>query len=565
MQAILPQLLCRVPARLTTVILALLALLPVAFIALGVIEASRNVVYWDEFDTVLDLLLTLDSGVDARGFFERIFAVNNEHRMITSRLLFVASWWLTGTVDFRVIGAIGNLFLVVLCVTLVVAAGTSERRLRLGLILAFLMFQFGHFENLLWSGASIDHFQVVALAVGAILLIARGTGCALAGACLLGVLATFTLAHGLVTWPVGALMLWRAQRRRALYTWIGVAGLAALVFLQGFEINSGHPMAAVSLAGLLHVLLYWLSLLGAPVALGYAGIAPFAGLALLAVAAVLGLRGKWTREPLMLPVMLYCIGALALIAIGRSEVAGGQLQSRYMVLSALAWAAVSFTTIEHASNPVHPLRLLSVCVPLLALFNVTSNLRFLPAVESFIEGRDDAALRFKQHGRVGSSPFRLYPVAERANQLLKEAAQRGLYWVPRMCVRTSIPDPKPSSRIAYFIDEMTADTPATYLSGWAAIPEEKSRRGEIFLVFRSPTTELIYTTVSMSRPDVATAHANPDWRLSGFRFAVGRWRLPAEELQVGILIRQGDAAEYIMTEHRLRPFGRGEALLANSQ
>ena len=27
----------------------------------------------------------------------------------------------------------------------------------------------------------------------------------------------------------------------------------------------------------------------------------------------------------------------------------------------------------------------------------------------------------------------------------------------------------------------------------------------------------------------------------------------------------GEAAEYVMTEHRLRPFGRGEALLANSQ
>jgi hypothetical protein len=69
----------------------------------------------------------------------------------------------------------------------------------------------------------------------------------------------------------------------------------------------------------------------------------------------------------------------------------------------------------------------------------------------------------------------------------------------------------------------------------------------------------------MSRPDVAAAHANPDWRLSGFRFAVGRWRLPAEEYQVGILIKHGDDAEYVMTEHRVRPFGRGEALLANSQ
>jgi len=43
------------------------------------------------------------------------FHSNNEHRMVTSRLMFAASYWLTGTVNFHVIGAIGNLFLVGAC------------------------------------------------------------------------------------------------------------------------------------------------------------------------------------------------------------------------------------------------------------------------------------------------------------------------------------------------------------------------------------------------------------------------------------------------------------------
>src|SRR5688572_16722214 len=144
MQGVLPQLFRRVPTGVATALLTLLAFVPVTFITLDVLAATRNIVYWDEFDTVLDLLLTLDSGVDFRGFFERIFAVNNEHRMITSRLLFATSWWLTGTVDFRIIGAIGNLFLVILCVTLVMSVHTTSRRLRLGVILACLMFSFEH-------------------------------------------------------------------------------------------------------------------------------------------------------------------------------------------------------------------------------------------------------------------------------------------------------------------------------------------------------------------------------------------------------------------------------------
>jgi hypothetical protein len=551
--------------RPTVLALCVLALLPVVFVAMYVVASSRNIVYWDEFDTVLDLLLKLDGGMSRGEFFHRIFAVNNEHRMVTSRLIFAASWWATGTVDFRIIGGIGNLFLVTLCGTLVASAGTTERRVRLGLILAALMFQLEHFENLLWSGASIDHFQVVALAVGAIALLARGTAGALGGACFLGTLGTFTLAHGLVIWPAGAFLLWRERRWRSLAVWAGIALGAMLAFLHGFEINSGHRLATLDPAGIAHMASYWLSLIGAPLAMNYLSLAPWLGAGLLAATAWLAIRGAWRHEPVMTATLLFCLGALALIALGRSEVAGGRLESRYMVLSTLAWATVIFAGLEAVTHPVWPFRRLAVCLPLLVAFNVAANVSFAPKAESFVEGRDGAVLRYKQFGRDGRDPFRLYPLGERARQLLTDSAQRGVYRLPRMCTRAEVEDPHPSNRIQYYVDEMTASTNAIYISGWAAIPEETSRRGQIHLVFRSEHNFIVYTTVAQSRPDVATANSNPDWRLSGFRFAIGRWRLPPEDLQIGIMIVDGDDAEFVMTDHRLRPAGRGEALLANSQ
>jgi hypothetical protein len=555
----------KIRVRPAVLVLCALALLPVVFIGMSVVSASRNIVYWDEFDTVLDLLLKLDAGLDPGGFLERIFAINNEHRMITSRLLFAGLWWLTGTVDFRIIGAIGDLFLVGLCGVLLISAGTTERRVRLAVILAVLMFQLEHFENLLWSGASIDHFQVVALGVGAIVLLARGTRAAFAMACVLAILSTFTLAHGLVVWPVGAFMLWQERRWRVLGTWAAVAGAACLTFFHGFEINSGHALADFDAAGIAHIVVYWLSLVGAPLALGYAPLASFGGLLLVAVAMWMARRGVWRNELVMSATLLFCLGSLALIAIGRSEVAGGQLQSRYMVLSALAWTALLFTGLERLTNPARPFRLLAACLPALAAFNIAADFRFAPAVESFVEGRDGAALRYKQYGAAGHDTFKLYPVPERASTLLRLAAERGLYRIPRMCSRVESDDAKPSDRIQYFVDEMTADTRAIYISGWAAIPKETSHRGQIHLVFRSEDNFIVYNTISRSRPDVAAASGNPDWRLSGFRLAIGRWRLPPEELQIGILIKDGDDSKFIMTDHRLRPFGRGEALLASTQ
>lgn len=551
--------------RFCAILLGLIALVPTVGVLTHATLESRNIVYWDEIDTALDLLLRLDDGLDVRGFFERIFAVNNEHRMLTSRLMFVASWWLTGTIDFRIIGAIGNFFLLALCASLVWSAGTAPRRIRLGLVLGLVMFHLAHYENLLWSGASIDHFQVVALAVGAILALSRPAPAVLPFTlgCVLAVLATFTLAHGLVTWPVGALILWRDRRWRALTLWLVLAASAALTFFWDFEVNAGHRMADFDVHGVLHMARYWFSLLGAPLVLGHLKSAPFAGAALLACAGGLLWLKAWPREPIAQSVFLFCLGALALVAIGRSEVHGGVLHSRYMVLGGLAWALVIFVALERFTHPDRPYRLALAALPLLAGFNLLANFRFAPVAEEFLEQRDRAALRFKQHGRDGTGVFRLYPDSHRASLILKEAEQRGLYWIPRMCFRVDIPHAKPSSRIAYFIDEMTADTRAIYVAGWAAIPGQASKRGDIHLVFRSPQSSAIYTTVGMARPDVATATSKPEWRLSGFRFAVGRWRLPAEELQLGLLILNDDGtAEYIMTEHRLRPYGKGEALLA---
>lgn len=563
MTGVIPGFLQTLRGRLAVIALVVLSLVPVAYVALTVGPSIRDIVYWDEFDTTLDLLLALDSGLDVHGFIQRIFAVNNEHRMITSRLLFAFSWWTTGTVDFRVVGIIGNLFLLALCLMLVVAAGSTERRVRLGVVLGALMFQLEHYESFLWSGSSIDHFQVVMLAVGAIVGLSRGTRSSFVLAVVLGVLATYTLAQGLVIWPTGALMLWRAQRRGAFWIWLGAATLTGLAYFQGFELNSGHQIA--SQAGIGHVLLYWLSLLGAPLALGYLPVAPYAGVLLLAGLVWLGLRGLWRHEPVLLPVALYCVGALGLIAIGRAEVAGGQLYSRYMVLSALAWVTLCFGFLEYVSHPMRPWRALAWSLPFLAAFNVAANIRFAPAVVSFVEGRDEAALRYRQHRRMSESQFRLYPVPARAEQLLSETTRRGLYALPRLCDRVEFRGTKASDRIVYHIDEVHADTPGTYISGWAVIPGETMRPGELYLVFRAGNSDQVFTTIPKTRPDVVQAHGKPEWLHSGFRFAIDRSRLPPEELQIGIMFKRGRTAEFIMTEHRFRPFGRREARLANQQ
>jgi hypothetical protein len=556
-----------VQRRAWLILWILLAALPVCYIASKVVVASRNIVFWDEFDTALDLILRLDAGAGWQDVMRRLFAVNNEHRTVTSRLLFAGSYWLTGTVNFHVIGAIGNLFLLGACAILVTAMTGWEKRVRLGVVLAFLMFQLEHFENFLWSGASIDHFQVVTLGVGAIAALATRARPGLIGAVLLGLLATFTLAHGSLVWPVGALLLVQQRRWNALAGWAACGVVVCGVFLHGFTFNPGHNISEMTLARGGHIVRYWLALLGGPLTLGDAGFAPLPGLMLLGGLGALVARGAVRREPIALFTALFAVGALALVAFGRSEIAGPEINSRYLVLGALAWAMFIFMLLELGTQPAKPFRLLVCLVPALGAFNVSANLKFTLLAEGFVEVRDRAASRFKQYGEDGRGIARLHPQERHADVLLKMAAERGVYRLPRVSHQAEFPDAQPSTRMVAHVDELIVNDRAITAGGWAMIPGKVSKRGQVYLVLRSEKSTLIFSTVTLQRPDVAAAYKEPKWRLSGFRAVVGRARLPAEDFTVGVLIAEDEEAEFLMTTNRIdlspaKAGERGKALLA---
>ncbi len=529
-----------------------LAALPVVYIALRAIAASRNIVFWDEFDTALDLIIRLNAGADVTEVLSRFFAVCNEHRMLTSRLLFAVSYWLTGTVNFHVIGAIGNLFIVGACAILVVTAKTKERRVRLGVVLAFVIFQLESFENFLWSGASIDHFQVVMLAIAAIAALSLGSRPGVWGGGLLAFLATFTLAHGSLVWPVGAVLLAHQRRWRHLALWVGLAVIVMAAFINGFQINPNHRIDDFSAVGLMRLGHYWLALLGGPATFGEIGFAPVAGLVLLALIGILGASGAYRREPVMFSTVLFTVGALGLVALGRTEVSGGQILSRYMILGCLAWGGVIFMLLERWSPAEKPYQLLAWTLPALVAFNVTANAKFIEPAEGYSEARDRAALRYKQYGDVdGHGQVSLHPQEGHAQKLLAMAGKQGIYRLPYLCAQVEFPQAKPSTRMITYVDEKTISPKAVYLGGWAMIPNQVSRRGTVRVLLCSKTQQLAFSTVTLQRPDVAKAYNEPRWRLSGFRFVVPREQIPADDFQIGLEIESGGKSEFIMTDQWL--------------
>ena len=538
--------------RLTMMGLVVVAALPVAYIADRFIQTNRNIAFWDEY-SLLSLLLRLDAGMSWPDFFTQIFQLDSEHRMVTSRLIGAASYWVNGGVNFGVLAIIGNFFIVGLCAILLLSVRGLERRVRLAVLLALGLFHLEHYELFFWSGASIDHFQVLLLAGGAVAALANRTrvGTICAGA--LALLATFTLAHGCVVWVIGAALLASARRWRALAGWGALAVAALGIYFHDFEINAAHRLTDFSPAGLGRLAGYWLALLGGPLTFGARPYAPVFGVVLLLLLGWLAWRGAWKSEPVVMPLALFALASLGLVAAGRLGVAGGQIQSRYLVLGSLAWTLTAFMTLEQLTDSARPFRWMLLFVPVFGVFNVCATKFSAHDADTFVFSRDYPAVRFKQYGEEGhSGPFRLHPDKAGAQTILAKTEARGIYELPRLCYEAKVPAPQPNPAMVTYVTDLTVNQDAVGFEGWAMIPKRKSKPGQIHVLLRSNNSTIVLSTFSVERSDVAKALKEPLWRHCGYNFVLRRTRLPQEDFQIGLLISNGSRSEVKMTEHWIR-------------
>ena len=539
-------------------------LAPVAYMLFRTAGAVRDVAYWDEIDTVLELLLRYTAAPDAYERLKVLFSLNNEHRMATSRALLVLSHALTGTVNLAVLGAIGVGFVVGLAGLLVATAGDAWRRALLGLLLGGLLFQLQHFENFFWPGSSLDHFLVVTLAAAVFVALARRSRGGLALAAVSGMAATFTLAQGLLVWPVAAALLALQGRRRELAVWGACAVFAIGCFFTGFTTNAAHAGTEISGAGLLRVMLFWLQALGAPVALGNATLAPFLGAALLAILATQLRPAVLAREPIALPLALWAVGSLLLISLGRLEVVKGHVHSRYYILSCLTWGLVLFVQLGLWRDPARPARLLWRAAAGIAAFNVAANLTAAHDARSWIICRDSAMERFVEHGRDGQGPFFLHPVPAYTDLMVRRAEEAGIYRMPSLSRPTRLGGAKPGAEIAYFIDRIPVTPEQVRIEGWAALPGIPARPGDVRIILQSAQTRLVFTAGPQPRADVAAVHTAQNWRDSGFRFQLRRSLLPRENFQIGLLLTTPRGPEFVMTAHRVDLTAEGRGVLAGA-
>lgn|GEM_PF-1710287 len=301
---------------------------------------------------------------------------HNEHRPLFHRLIWLPLAWATHwNTTFEVAATL--LFGLATLGILLWQAAKTARQFGQGPVtwvwpaIAWLFFSMSQYET--WLQSYLLHWvlHVFAVVTGLTLLAQASLKPShIVLAIGLGIVSTFTVASGVLFWPIGFALLWRNRlipapvslhRYRVAWSglWIAMALLVALIYLSGFQMPLSQPQPANEIGRLVGLSLYFLTWLGAPVLiytgsliLGLLGVGAFAWV----------LCGLWRRDGVqhqhLLPYLAYAAFALTnglLISVVRADMGWQQaLSPRYIIISALFWIALAmFLQIHYWSSRTH--------------------------------------------------------------------------------------------------------------------------------------------------------------------------------------------------------------------
>ncbi len=331
------------------------AALPFAWLLAALMRWHHDMPYLDQWPFVT----LLGKSYDGTWRFADLWAQHNEHRLVVPRLAMLGlahlSHWNT-LWELAVNVALGTLlFITVVCVVLRASkrAGVADSYHVMPL-LSMLVFSMSQWQN--WvRGWQMQEFMSLLAALGglALLGVSRPSWKRLGAAMLLGTVATFSFANGIVFWPIGLAVLFANDaasggwRPRCLVAWAGVSIAVTAAVLWGYRGIDYHPGPWRFYELTVGYAYYLLAFLGAPVVSYDARAAAVCGGIGLIVFATLGIIA-FRRGSLPIPDLsvmasfgLYAVSSAMITGYGRLAFGVEQaMSSRYITLSNPLWIAI---------------------------------------------------------------------------------------------------------------------------------------------------------------------------------------------------------------------------------
>lgn len=339
------------------------ALAMVVSMAYGLYRSYSPILFWDHWRTLQEYSEVASGQLS----LEMLYSQHNEHRIFFPRLLLYADFAFAQGSDLLNIGVmlaiqVFHAALVSMLISSAIGFNKWQKLAVFGCVVG-AMFSSLQMENLN-QGFQIAFVGVLAFATVGFWMLSSASECYKAGFKLaftwrfgvslsLGVVCTFTLASGILVWPLLLFIAWIKQSPKAVLAFILVSGMVmGVIYFHDYQspvapINNITPLKA--LAEPKALLLYMATYFSSPLRiLGNAYAIILAVLGLIAVSGlslrVIFLSSKskvGTAEATLLAIALFTILMAFVTALGRLDYGIEQaLSSRYATTSILFWVVV---------------------------------------------------------------------------------------------------------------------------------------------------------------------------------------------------------------------------------
>jgi len=404
----------------------LLAAIPLVYLISMVIRYRVDVLFWDEW-ALVPLVRRSYEGAFA---WPQLWKWYNEHRIFFPRLILLTLVRATGwNVCYEL--AVNLLAACGICTALVWQLERSRKAIGDGgpnwliPVVSVMVFSLNQWENWLW-GWQVSYLLNVCAVVAGLVVLASATvkWWRLPLALALGLVASYSLASGLIYWPLGLVVLGlrsgagRREKHLHLAAWALFGAAVIACYLHGFRPEPQHTPLGTFLREPAAFARYFLAYLGAPISREHAIRAGVVGLLALPALAFALLRRERVKLELLAPYLAfsgYAIVTAGLTGMGRMSFGIDQaLTSRYLLLSNLLWVsdlALLYLLVKTSRPPRAGWGMRSlpagagvVAIALLTCCALRSSAAAKPAFISFshqlaagraalLSGRDDEALR----------------------------------------------------------------------------------------------------------------------------------------------------------------------------
>jgi len=390
-----------------------LACIPILLYFKTVNAYALNLPYLDDYDAILAFLSKYDQA-NIAGKFTLLLSQHNEHRILSSRIIYVLYHAVFGTINFRSLIFIANLQLVTIFLVLAyfITKSIPQYKGIAVFAISLCLFDLNNYENADFAMAGMQNYGVIALFMLSLLFYSSNKKAYLIPAVLFHIICVLSSGNGsLAAISIILFTVFKKDKLKIILS-VAVSLLGILLYFTAYNSPARAPLAGADT-----IIKYFVSMSGSVFNFDYAML--WGGFVLLVLLITLPITKKIQFKDNSLPVvclLCFALASMATTSLFRSNMKGIPFySSRYLIYPhLLVCIAFIFICIRIKESKLKwPITI--ACV-LITFYTYSNNSNY--GESGFI----------REKNRLESTDFQ-YPDKKRAEAIANEACTLGIYCI----------------------------------------------------------------------------------------------------------------------------------------